>query len=228
MAVPSVIVFGGCLLVAVPVRRSPDQGAVSTASLAPSAVPLPGDDRAGGEPGQAARPRQAILADALSAAQLISDEHCKAVALAHVARAVAADDPGRAARLTTDAVRVAQSISDEGSKAVALARIAGSVAATDPGRAEDIARSITYEDAAVVLASVARAMAATDPDRAARLIARAERIAQLTEDEVIRQWPWPSSRKRWPPLTPAAPRTSPGQSASRTRRQSPWPASRKR
>jgi hypothetical protein len=34
MAVPSVIFFAGCLLVAVPIRRSPAQGAVSTAPLA--------------------------------------------------------------------------------------------------------------------------------------------------------------------------------------------------
>ena len=144
MAVPSVIFYVGFLLVAVPVRRSPGKGPVSTASLAPSAVPSPGNNRAGVEvrPTQAARPRQAILAGALSAAQLISDEHWKAVALARVARAVAADDPGRAARLTTDAVRVAQSVSDEGSKALALVLIAGSVAAIDPGHAEDIARSM--------------------------------------------------------------------------------------
>jgi WD40 repeat protein len=41
MAVPSVIFLAGCLLVAVPARRSPNQGAISTASLPPSAVPLP-------------------------------------------------------------------------------------------------------------------------------------------------------------------------------------------
>ena len=56
MAVPAVIFSAGCLLVAVPIRRSPDQGAVSTASLAPSAVPLPGEDRAGVEVRSAARP----------------------------------------------------------------------------------------------------------------------------------------------------------------------------
>jgi hypothetical protein len=55
MAVPSVIFFAGCLLVAVPVRRSPDQGAVSTASLSPSAGPVPGD-RAGAEVRPAGRP----------------------------------------------------------------------------------------------------------------------------------------------------------------------------
>ena len=47
MAIPSVIFLAGCLLVAVPVRRSPDQSAVSAASLTRPAVPLPGDDRAG-------------------------------------------------------------------------------------------------------------------------------------------------------------------------------------
>ena len=47
MAVPSVVFVAGCLLVAVPVRRSPNPGAVGTASPARSAVPLPGDDRAG-------------------------------------------------------------------------------------------------------------------------------------------------------------------------------------
>ncbi len=61
MAVPSVIFFAGCLLVAVPVRRSPDQGAVSTASLAPSAVPLPGDDRASVEVRSAARPLDEVM-----------------------------------------------------------------------------------------------------------------------------------------------------------------------
>jgi hypothetical protein len=55
MAVPSVIFFVGCLLVAIPVRRSPDQGAASIASLAPSAVPLPADDRVGMEVQSAAR-----------------------------------------------------------------------------------------------------------------------------------------------------------------------------
>ena len=41
---------------AVPVRRSPDQAAVSTAPLTPSAVPLPGDDLAGREVRSAGRP----------------------------------------------------------------------------------------------------------------------------------------------------------------------------
>jgi hypothetical protein len=49
MAVPSVIFFAGCLLVAVPVRRSSDQAAVSTASLGLATVPVPGRDRPGTE-----------------------------------------------------------------------------------------------------------------------------------------------------------------------------------
>ena len=89
-------------------------------------------------------------ADALSAAQSISDERWKAVALASIARAISTDDPVRAARLTTDAVRVAQSVSDEESKESALGRVAEAWAATDdPGRAEDIAQSITYDFAAL-------------------------------------------------------------------------------
>ena len=116
---------------------------------------------------------------------MISDERWKAVALASIARAISADDPVRAARLTTDAVRVAQSVSDEESKESALGRVAEAWAATDdPGRAEDIAQSITYDFAALVLARTARAMSAADPGRAARLTARAKRIAQLTSDEL--------------------------------------------
>ncbi len=68
MAVPSVIFVAGCLLVAIPVRRSPDQGAVSTASLAPAAVPLPGDDRAGVEAGDPP-PAQRYWMDLIEAAQ---------------------------------------------------------------------------------------------------------------------------------------------------------------
>jgi tetratricopeptide (TPR) repeat protein len=59
MAVPSVIFVAGCLLVAVPIRRFPAQGAVSAASLARLAVPLPGDDRAG----VAVRPGQVVVGE---------------------------------------------------------------------------------------------------------------------------------------------------------------------
>ena len=47
MAVPSVIFVAGCLLVAVPVRRSPAPGAAGAASLARSAVLSGGGDRGG-------------------------------------------------------------------------------------------------------------------------------------------------------------------------------------
>ena len=47
MAVPLVIFIAGCLLVAVPVRRSPDPRPSGAASPARSAVPSPGDDHAG-------------------------------------------------------------------------------------------------------------------------------------------------------------------------------------
>ena len=59
MAVPSVIFVAGCLLVAVPVRRSPAQGAVGAASLTRPAVSLPGDDRAG----VAVRPGQVVVGE---------------------------------------------------------------------------------------------------------------------------------------------------------------------
>ena len=47
MAVPLVIFIAGCLLVAVPVRRSPNPRPPGAASPARPAVPSPGDDRAG-------------------------------------------------------------------------------------------------------------------------------------------------------------------------------------
>ncbi|MGA2826142.1 MAG: hypothetical protein ABSF03_08460 [Streptosporangiaceae bacterium] len=47
MAVPLIIFIAGCLLVAVPVRRSPDPRPSGAASPARSAVPSPGGDRAG-------------------------------------------------------------------------------------------------------------------------------------------------------------------------------------
>ena len=60
MALPSVIFFAGWLLVAVPVRRSPDQGAASTGSPASSGVPLPDNDRAGVEVRPAGRPLEEV------------------------------------------------------------------------------------------------------------------------------------------------------------------------
>jgi hypothetical protein len=60
------------------------------------------------------------------------------------------------------------------------------VSGANPGHAEDIAQSITYDFAAWVLACTARAMSAANPARAARLTARAKRIAQLTSDELYK------------------------------------------
>ena len=86
MAVPSVVFVAGCLLVAVPVRRSPDQGAAGTASSARSAVSLPGDDRAG----VAVRPGQVVAGE-------IPREPAAFVARVMVSRLAAAAGGGRVA-----------------------------------------------------------------------------------------------------------------------------------
>ena len=86
MAVPSVIFVAGCLLVAVPVRRSPAQGAVGAASLTRPAVPLPGDDRAG----VAVRPGQVVVGE-------IPREPAAFVARVMVSRLAAAAGGGRVA-----------------------------------------------------------------------------------------------------------------------------------
>ena len=110
------------------------------------------------------------MADAERTARSITSESSKAIALAEVAKALAATDPDRAARLMADADASARSITSESSKATALAEIARALAATDPDRAERIAQSITSEYLkASVLAEVATALAATDPDRAERI-----------------------------------------------------------
>ncbi|HEV3289279.1 MAG TPA: hypothetical protein VG123_09810, partial [Streptosporangiaceae bacterium] len=86
MAVPSVIFVAGCLLVAIPVRRSPAHGAIGAASLTRSAVPLPGDDRAGVE----IRPGQVVVGE-------IPREPAAFVARAMVSRLAAAAGEGRVA-----------------------------------------------------------------------------------------------------------------------------------
>jgi hypothetical protein len=63
-------------------------------------------------------------------ASSITSGSLKASALSDIARALAAIDPGRAARLFTDAGRVANSIPDERSKPWALCKLAEAVAAT--------------------------------------------------------------------------------------------------
>ena len=146
------------------------------------------------EPGQADRARQArILTDALRAAWQIPDEDFKAQALARIAGAVAATDPGRAGRLIADAERIAWSIQDEGP--LVLISVTRAVAATDPDRAERIARSISSNPTvqAMALAIVAGAVAATDPDRA-------ERIADATDpdraERMARSFSYPEFEER--------------------------------
>ena len=59
MAIPSIIFAAGCLLVAIPVRRTPDPRAAGAASPPRPAVPSPGDDRAGA----AVRPGQVVAGE---------------------------------------------------------------------------------------------------------------------------------------------------------------------
>jgi tetratricopeptide (TPR) repeat protein len=86
MAVPSVIFVAGCLLAAVPVRRPADHGAAGTVSLGPSAVQLPGDDRAGVK----VRPGQVVVGE-------IPREPAAFVARVMVRRLAAAAGGGRVA-----------------------------------------------------------------------------------------------------------------------------------
>ena len=124
-----------------------------------------------------------VVADALRAAQSITGEGAKAQALVTIADAVAATDPGRAARLTDDAERLAQSIPDPAVKAAALTAVVQGLTTADPDRAERLARAITDPSCkAPALAAVASAVAATDPGRAARLTVGAERLAQPISD----------------------------------------------
>jgi hypothetical protein len=136
---------------------------------------------------EAVRPGQSrhngVVADALRAAQSITGDGAKAQALVTIADAVAATDPGRAARLTDDAERLAQSIPDPAVKAAALTAVVRGLATADPDRAERLARAITDPSCrAPALAAVASAVAATDPGRAARLTVGAERLAQPIPD----------------------------------------------
>jgi len=137
------------------------------------------------EPFRSDRARAArVLADAERAAQSVTEEYLKPMALAEVAKALAAADPDHAARLNAEAEDIAQSISDEATKAMALANLAVPLAAIDPDRTERIAQSISDEAMkAVALANLAVSLAAIDPDRAARLNGDAERIAQSITDE---------------------------------------------
>ena len=59
MAIPSIIFAAGCLLVAIPVRRTPDPHVAGAASPPRPAVPSPGDNRAGA----AVRPGQVVAGE---------------------------------------------------------------------------------------------------------------------------------------------------------------------
>jgi hypothetical protein len=159
---------------------------------APSVAAEPHDvDAESQEDSEPVRPGQSrhtgVVADALRAAQSITGDGAKARALVTIADAVAATDPGRAARLTDDAERLAQSISDPAVKAAALTAVVQGLAAADPDRAERLARAITDPSyRAPALAAVASAVAATDPDRATRLTVGAERLAEPIPDPAVK------------------------------------------
>jgi hypothetical protein len=163
----------------------PDLALAARPDLALAARPEGAAQKAGGpEPAPSAQSRHGlVVADALRAAQSITDQDSEARALAIIARAVAATDPGRAARLIADAERIAQSIPDPEKQASALAMVVGPLAKADADRAESAAQSIPgAEWKAPALASVAEALAAADPGRGDRLMADAERIAQAIPD----------------------------------------------
>jgi Caspase domain len=114
-----------------------------------------------------------LLDDATRAALAVPGDVNKAEALAHVASAVAAFDPDRAAQLINRAEHILQPTADEADewdRDVALAWITTALVTIDPGRAEQLAQSITmdyYRE--VALTEVAVAVAAADPDRAERI-----------------------------------------------------------
>ncbi|WP_441248747.1 hypothetical protein [Kitasatospora sp. McL0602] len=118
--------------------------------------------------------------------------YSRTVALAGVARSVAATDPGRALRLLPDrydpwaapavaeavalvdpdrALSLVASLADRRQRPHALAGVARSVAATDPDRAVRIADGITDRaQRAEALAAAAAAVAVTGPGRALEVI----------------------------------------------------------
>jgi hypothetical protein len=167
-------------------------GTPATASAPPTDAPADGsaDGPAGGPPGGPPEPAPAgrsrladIVADALRATHSVTEESLQAPALAAVADALAAADPGRAGRLAADAERVAQSIPDTHQSESAVAAVLGPLAASDPDRAERAAQAVTGPSPkARALAAVGEALAASDSDRATRLIADAERVAESVPD----------------------------------------------
>ncbi|MBO0817738.1 MAG: caspase family protein, partial [Actinobacteria bacterium] len=117
------------------------QPAPSAAAELPDAPAEAQEDPGPLPPGQSRH--AGVVADALRAAQSITGAGAKAQALVTIADAVAATDPGRAARLNDDAERLAQSIPDPAVKAAALSAVVHGLAAAAPVRAERLARTIT-------------------------------------------------------------------------------------
>jgi len=108
------------------------EGIVQTAAPArtetPGEAPTEGPQSVRGDLSRAAW----VIADAECTVQSITDKSSKAWALARVAEALVAIDPGRAARVAADAERIAQSITSELTKALALADVAEALAARSP------------------------------------------------------------------------------------------------
>jgi hypothetical protein len=107
-------------------------------------------------------------------ARQISVSLSRAETLAAVAKAVAAYDERRAARLVAEAAFIAGTVDDQSTKAELLVKIAGSVPASDPdrasslvGEAEEIALAVLDESSkGWALAMIAEALAANAPNRA--------------------------------------------------------------
>jgi TIR domain len=117
-----------------------------------------------------------VLAEAESITQYMTDESWRAPALAWIAKALAATDPPRAARLIADAEDSAELVTgdefnpDSWVRAGTLAALVRTLAATNPDHAERIAQSIPNEHVkAEALADIAKALAATQPESAKRI-----------------------------------------------------------
>jgi len=120
-----------------------------------------------------------LLTEAERVASSVTNEYPKAAALARVAEALAATDPGRAAL-------IASSITYEPSKAAALTRVAEALAATDPGRA---ARLLT--EAERVASSIT-----DEPSKAAALMEK--KISSGNPGALPRRGPLRTGRARFP------------------------------
>jgi hypothetical protein len=162
---------------------------VNAASPGPPAAKAPGEHH--GRPGPERQPGPAVprgpreagaVTGALRAAHSITDDAAKARALAAVAGAVAATDPGRGRRLIADAQRIAESIPGEDARAPALAAVADGLAAIDAAHAARLAQSIAEPGPrASALAAAAAAMTAASRRRGP-LIGAAEDLAQSITD----------------------------------------------